>query len=379
MQTPWTILRTCFSRSWGGLELSALSTTERLRLRGHTVWLACPPASRLALESAARAIPLLPLDVRGYVHPLLAARLARFLREQRIQIIHSEHSRDLATVVASIRLSGTRNPLLLTKHVGSYIMKRDLFHRFTYAHLDRVIAISTVLRDNVIATTPMSPDRVLVVHNGVDTNLFSPSRIDRESVRSQFGIPLDVPLVGFVGRFSPGKGHEELMHALTLLRGSHPSVRCLVVGEASAGERAYEQRIRSQCRALGLDDIVTFAGFRTDIPEVMASFDIFAFPSHAEAFGLVLIEAMAMERAVVSTNCDGVLDIVAEGVTGLFVAPGDSSALAAGLARLLLDPDLRDRMGKAGRRRVLELFDASMQIERLEEVYGEVLRERKEQ
>jgi glycosyltransferase involved in cell wall biosynthesis len=346
-------------------------------MRGHTVWLACPPSSRLATESAARAIPLLPLDVRGYAHPFLAARLARFLQQRRIQIIHAEHSRDLATVVASIRLSGTRYPLLLTKHVGSYIMKRDPFHRFTYAHLDRVIAISNVLRDNVIATTPMAPDRVIVVHNGVDTNLFSPSRIDRGRVRDQVGIPLDAPLIGFVGRFSPGKGHEELLHALALLRGSHPSIRCLVVGEASAGERAYEQGIRSLCRTLGLDDIVTFAGFRTDIPEVMASFDIFAFPSHAEAFGLVLIEAMAMERAVVSTNCDGVLDIVVEGVTGLFVAPGDSNALAGALARLLLNPELRDRMGKAGRERVLESFDASMQIERLEDVYAEVLQEGK--
>jgi glycosyltransferase involved in cell wall biosynthesis len=112
-----------------------------------------------------------------------------------------------------------------------------------------------------------------------------------------------------------------------------------------------------------------FAGFRRDIPDLMAAFDVFAFPSHAEAFGLVLIEAMAMERPVVSTNCDGVLDIVVDGVTGLYVNPRNAIQLANAIEKLGTDGELREKIGKNGRRRVEELFDQRRQIARIEEIY----------
>jgi glycosyltransferase involved in cell wall biosynthesis len=89
----------------------------------------------------------------------------------------------------------------------------------------------------------------------------------------------------------------------------------------------------------------------------------------------VLIEGMAMEKPTVATNCDGVLDIVVDGVTGILVQPRNAAQLAAGIGRLIDDPVLRERMGKAGRQRVLELFDQKKQISRLEEIYGSVMAE----
>jgi glycosyltransferase involved in cell wall biosynthesis len=179
-------------------------------------------------------------------------------------------------------------------------------------------------------------------------------------------------VIGFVGRFSPGKGHEELLEAAAILRIDHPLLRFLVVGEASHGEQEYERTIRAMSARIGLDDIVTFAGFRKDIPAVMAAFDIFAFPSHAEAFGACLIEAMAMERPVVSTNCDGVLDIVVDGETGLYVNPGNARELAEAIDRLIKNPVLRERMGKAGRTRVEKLFNQRTQIRKIETLYYEL-------
>jgi glycosyltransferase involved in cell wall biosynthesis len=376
MPQTYSILRSCFSRSWGGLEITTLETTALLRDRGHRVRLACVPESRLARAAADRDLEILPLAVTGYAHPMLAARLARELRARPVDLIHTELSRDLATLVGAIRMSGRSIPLLLTKQMGSYIMKRDLLHRITFAHVDRVLAISDVLRKNVLETTPVPPEKVTVLHHAVDTELFSPARVDRWRVRREFGIPDEAILVGFVGRFSPGKGQEELLAALQTLAPRHPRLRCLIVGEASFGEKEYEQQVRERAARLGLDGLVTFAGFRTDIPEVMATFDIFAFPSHAEAFGIVLIEAMAMERPVVSTDCDGVLEIVENGVTGVYVRPREAASLARGLEALIADPPLRARMGRAGRERVLRMFDQQKRMERLEAIYGEVLRER---
>jgi glycosyltransferase involved in cell wall biosynthesis len=219
----------------------------------------------------------------------------------------------------------------------------------------------------------MSPDRVRTIHDAIDTDHFSPSAVDQTRVRQEFGFATDVIIIGFVGRFSPGKGHEEFLQAAQILHTTYPNVRFLIVGEASHGEEQYQERIHGLCQQLGVGKVVKFAGFRTDIPQVMAAFDIFAFPSHAESFGVALIEAMAMERPVVSTNCDGVLDIVVEGETGIHVPPRNARELAEALARLIKDSGLRERMGKAGRKRVLALFNRKRQMETIEEVYYDLL------
>ena len=369
-----TILQTCFSQSWGGLEIQALEVTAQLQLRGHSVWLGCCTGSRLAAEAKARSLRSVEFHVAGYVHPVIAWKLSRLIRTESIRIIHCQLSKDLSTVVPAADLSGTSPAVLLSKRVGSYLSKRDMFHRYTYSRVRRVLAISHVIRKNVLDTTPMTPDRVLTLHDAIDTSEFSPAHANRGNVRAEFGYTGEEIVVGFVGRFSPGKGHEELLHAAAEITGARPHVRFLVVGEASAGEEQYERGIRRLCTALHLDERVTFAGFRRDVPDIMAAFDIFAFPSHAESFGVVLIEAMAMERPVVSTNCDGVLDIVVDGETGLFVSPGNAGELAAALCRFIDDPNLRETCGAAGRLRVLDHFDRRMQMERLETIYAEVLR-----
>jgi glycosyltransferase involved in cell wall biosynthesis len=369
MNDSLSVLQTCYSPSWGGLELQALELSLRLQGRGHEVTLSCPPGSRLAREAEASGLRTFLLPVRGYVHPLLINKLSREMR--RVRLIHCQHSRDVATVVPAMLLSGSRRPVLLSKRVGSFIDKKDLFHRVTYRYVDRVLAISEVIHRNILATLPVPAARVLTLHDAIDTRRFSPR--DGEQVRREFGYDSRTLLVGFVGRFSPGKGHEELLRAAALLRDRHPAVRYLIIGEASHGEEAYADGIHALARQLGIEGIMRFAGFRKDIPEVMAAFDLFAFPSHAESFGIVLIEAMAMERPVVSTNCDGVLDIMVDGETGLMVPPRNAQAFAEALSQLLEDPSLRTRMGNAARRRVLALFDQEKQLDRLEEIYRSVL------
>jgi glycosyltransferase involved in cell wall biosynthesis len=371
--TPIPVLQTCFSRSWGGLELQALEVTAQLRKRGYPVTLACCTGSRLASEARAAGLEVIEFDVSGYFHPSALLGLARYLRTHPPDIIHCQHSKDLSVVVPAADFSGARSRIILSKRVGSYVSKRDLFHRYTYSRVERVLAISEVIHRNVIDTTPMAPEKVVTLHDAIDAEEYSPAKGNRARVREEFGYASANIVVGFVGRFSPGKGHEELLRAAAELCLARPNVRFLVAGEASAGEEAYEAEIRRMCTSLGLDGRVTFAGFRRDVPDVMASFDLLAFPSHAESFGVVLIEAMAMALPVVSTNCDGVVDIVVEGETGLYVRPREWKELGEALLRLVDDPALRRRFGIAGRKRVLELFDRPQQIDRLEKIYADVL------
>lgn len=371
------VLQTCFSRSWGGLEIQALEMSRQLVRRGHRVWLACCPGSRLQHEAAAEEIRTLAYDVRGYFHPRTMWKIARFIAGESIDIVHCQLSRDIATIVPAVRLSFRQTPVILSKRVGSYISKRDPLHRFTYSGVSRVLAISGVIHRNVVETTPVPPERVITLHDSVDTELFSSARVTGGTFRREYNLGDDIVVVGFVGRFSPGKGHEELLAAADIIRKQRPNVRFLVVGEASYGERPYESKIRNTARTLGLEGTVLFAGFRKNIPEVMAAFDLLAFPSHAESFGVVLIEAMAMELPVVSTNCDGVLDIVVDGETGLYIPPRNAPALAAALIRLIDSPEMRHRMGRAGRQRVLEKFDQRRQTDKLMQVYYDLLAQEK--
>jgi len=373
MTSDLHILQTCFSPSWGGLEMQALEISRKLRDRGHSLRLATLPGSRLAEEARQLDITTLTLPVYGYVHPGLVWRLAKFLRAEHIHVIHSQHSRDIATLVPAMQLSGRPIPIVLSKRMGSSISKKDLFHRYTYHHVRRVLAISSVIHRNVLATTPVTPDRVITFFDAVDLRRFTFSPGQRQSTRNMFGVHEHAVLIGFVGRMSPGKGHEELLQAAGLLRDRGSTARFLVVGDASHGEEEYAHTIRTLAQTLGVQDRVTFTGYRADIPALMSSFDILAFPSHAESFGVVLIEAMAMGLPVVSTNTDGVVDIVVDELTGIMVPRQDARALADSLERLVGDPDLRQRMGRAGRARVEEFFDQEKQITRLEQLYRELL------
>lgn len=369
------VLQTCFSHSWGGLEIQALEVTRKLKQRGHRLSLACCRESRLEQEAEALDINLLPLNVTGYFHPVIVWKIARFVKQNKIDIIHCQLSKDIATIVPATKLSRRHLPIVLSKRVGSYVSKKDLFHRFTYSHVSRVLAISEVIRKNILDTTPAAPDRVMTLHDAVDTDLFCFNPVARSKVRDEFGFDEETVVIGFVGRFSPGKGHEELLEAARLLSERHRNIHFLIVGEASHGEERYAERIKSLAHSPGLAKLVTFAGYRKDIPDIMSAFDIFAFPSHAESFGVVLIEAMATERPVVSTNCDGVLDIVVDGETGIYVHPRNAQELASALERFIIDPALRETTGRAGRRRVEELFDQRKQMDEIEQVYYSLLNE----
>jgi len=352
--------------------MQALEVSLHLRRREHRVWLACSRGARLETEALRESLPVLSLDVSGYFHPGVIRRLRSFFVANAVDILHSHLSKDLATLVPALFLTGRRIPLLLSKRVGSGISKRDPLHRLTYARVDRVLAVSSVIHRNVLETTTVTPDRVITLHDAIDTKRFS-RRSLRSAIRPVSGIPGERPIIGFVGRFSPEKGLEELLEAAALLHERHAAFHLVIVGEASYGEEEYGRKIRGLRDTLGLGEVVTFTGFRPDVPEMMAGFDIFAFPSHAESFGVALIEAMALELPVVATNCDGVLDIVVDGGTGLLVPPRKSSDLADALGRLIGDPALRTALGQAARQRVELLFDREKQMEHLEAIYRELL------
>jgi glycosyltransferase involved in cell wall biosynthesis len=150
-------------------------------------------------------------------------------------------------------------------------------------------------------------------------------------------------------------------------------VRLVIVGEddqrAEPGAGSYRARLEAQARALGLAENVVFTGFRTDVARLMASFDVFAHPSWEEPFGMVFLEAGAMEKPVVCWAAGGAPEVIVDGETGILVPRGSVDELAAAIVRLLRDPALRQRMGQAGRRRAAAVFSPQLICGAMLDVY----------
>jgi glycosyltransferase involved in cell wall biosynthesis len=298
--------------------------------------------------------------------------LSRLIARRGIDLVHCDWSRDLFTLVPALA-AHRQVPLVLHKHVGVLTGKRLWVHYVLYRRVDRVIAISDVIQRNFTAMHPIDPARVVTIHNGIDPARFRPDAAARARVRDELGFADDHLVVGIVGRVTPSKGHREFLDMAARLAGDFPQARFLVVGEATRGEEDEGRAILDGIDAGPLRGRVTVTGFRRDVPDLLTGMDVFAFPSHNEAFGLALIEAMATGLPTVSSDCDGVLDIVVEGETGLMVPPRDGAKLAAAAAILLGDAALRERMGRAGRARVLERFTEDRMAAAIDRLYDEAL------
>ncbi|HNY90360.1 MAG TPA: glycosyltransferase family 4 protein [bacterium] len=358
----------CSSRSWGGLEMHVAVLSCWLAEEGHRVEIWCAPGSPLANEAQRLGLPVIPFAPAGYLDLAASLRLFHQFREQEVELLHAHYARDLWNIAPAVHL-GRRWPLVFIKHIGTGKPKRDPIHRWIYAAVDQVVAISRVIEENLLATHPLNRERVCVVHHGVDTRTFAFRPEARARIRAEWGVGEEELLIGSIGRLQPGKGHLEFLDMAAAVGARHPRARFVIVGEPTRGEEERARPIHDRLRSLGLEGRVIMAGFRSDIPEVLSAMDIFAFPSRAEAFGLVLIEAMAVGRPVVSTRCDGVLDIVEEERNGLLFNPAEPGDLTRQVERLIVDEELRLRLGRGGLETVAARFNRAAMLNRLYAVY----------
>jgi glycosyltransferase involved in cell wall biosynthesis len=309
-------------------------------------------------------------------YPLGLLRLSARLRRERVAILHA-HLFDPA-VVGLVAGAMARTPLrVLTRHHSDYHTRID---RPWHVRLDRmctrlahaVIAVSRHTAEHLIEVEGAPADKVHVIPNGIDFDRVrlsspeAPARLRRE-LGGEGALMVLVP-----ARLHPEKGHPHLFRALARLRGRlAPPLVVLLAGEGGA-EAAY----RRELAELGVAEQVRFLGFRRDLPDLMAAADLVALPSVAEAFGLVLAEALHLGTPVLATRAGGIPEIVDDGVDGVLVAPGDPKALAGALASLAGDPALRGRLAGAGRAKVRERFAFEAMVRRYEALYETLLARR---
>lgn len=232
----------------------------------------------------------------------------------------------------------------------------------------RGIAVSRSTADFMIRERYVPKDRVEVVFNGAPLDEFAPAPAEEGArVRRELGIAPDAPVVTTIGRLNAQKGHEVLLGAAAVALRPVPGARFLIAGD---GDR--EPALRQQARDLGIESSVIFAGHRTDIPAVLAATDALCISSHYEGTPLVLFEAMAAGKAVVSTAVDGCREVLTDGETGLLTPPSDPRALGEGVTRVLRDDDLRARLASAART-LSSRYDIRACVSRMQNIYDEVM------
>ncbi|MCU7493827.1 MAG: glycosyltransferase family 4 protein [Ignavibacteria bacterium] len=351
-----------------------ISSIKLLLKEGHTVILASIENSPIDKESRALDIKSLHFDSS----PMSLKSMLIFkktLQEKKIDLIHTHFSKDLWLIVPALKLSGLKTPLVMTKHIGSAIEKKDPLHNLIYKRLDCAIAISEVIRQNLLDTTILGEEKVALVHNFIDTAKFI-KKDASQNLRKEFQVSPSSTVVGMVGRISPGKGHEDVIEAVRIIAEEKPDIKVVFVGASQENERQYEAGLKEKIRGYGLDEYFVFTGFRKDIPELLSFFDIFLFPSHAEAFGLSLLEAMATGLPNIVCYSDGVKDIALGDVTSLTYGRGDYKTLAGHIKKLLSDPELSSLLSKNSLERV-RLFSPEIFQEKIEKLYGEILLKKK--
>lgn len=367
------VLYSCLSKSWGGMEMFTLTAVKQLINRNINVELVCIAESRLHIEANNIGIIIHPIKASGYLHPVSTIKLSSIIRKGNHDIIHTQASKDLWLLVPALKLINASTPLILTKQVGSAIIKKDRLHKWLYNRLTYAFAISRVIQKNLVETCPLPEEKIVLIHNAIDTKIFSPEKSDGRKVRNEFGIASGDVVIGMLARFSPGKGHEEFLKAAAELNKKHDNLKFLIVGEASRGENDYAESIKKLAAEYNLGNAV-FTGFRSDTPEVLAAMDIFIFPSHGEAFGIALAEAMAMEKPSVCSNSDGVLDIAVDGATSYLFENKNSLDLAEKIEMLISSPGKRNEFGFAARKRAVENFDIEPLTDKVLKIYSDAIK-----
>lgn len=290
--------------------------------------------------------------MRNDVSPRAIMNLARALRKFRPAVVLCCNERAFRLAMPARRWAG--NPPLMYRNGLTATFKNRSLNRILFRHAARMVVISEPLREEMASYGWIPSDRLQVIRNGIDTDLYRTDEQARARVRKEVGTRPDAVVAAVLARVTEDKGQVETIDALASLAQECPQAELWIVGEGTL-----RPKLEDQARERGISDRVRFLGFRNDISAVLQAVDIVVQASHREGLGNTLLEAMASRKPIVASSVGGIVDVVVPGETGELVPPYDPAAIAQALRPLLNDPALRAQYGEAGWKRVEEQFRLS--------------------
>lgn len=323
-----------------------------------------------ALRAAGIPVDAPPRERGGLAAvPAKLLRAVRALRRERPDLVHFFLPQayiigGLAAVALGIRPRVMSRRSLNAYHAGKPLAAR--IERWLHRRMDRLIANSAAVAADLAAEGGRAT-QIAVIANGIDTRRFAGA--GREAARAALGLAPDELAIVCIANLIPYKGHADLVSALAAAHLPMPW-RCLLAGRNT---RNVGRSLDSQAAALGLAGRVVRLGLRNDVPDILAAADIVALASHEEGSPNSVAEAMASCRAVIATRVGGSAELIDDGRTGLLVPPRDPGALAAALARLAGDANLRHRLGTAAREHIARHHALDACVAAYEALYEDLL------
>jgi L-malate glycosyltransferase len=362
----------------GGTETQAVELALRLPVSEYEIMMGCLRAQGPLLEklrgsavSVREFHPSGGLDSAAGLYELI--RLARYLRREKFDVVHTHDLWSNLMGVPAARLAGV--PAIVSS-------RRDLAHFDWYQGRRRhwlrriqnlsgvVLANATPIRDALISEDGFAPGKLRVIHNGVDTEKFQQAQRDRARLFPDVGTEILVVLVG--NMHSDVKGHPWLIAAAPTVLREFPEVRFVFAGDGES-----RPTFAAQVAQLGLEGKVKFLGRRSDIPEILASCDLAVLPSRAEGLPNAVLEYMAAGLPTIASRVGGTAELVQDGVTGLLVPAEDANALAGALLQFLRNPERARQIATNGQRFAVENFSFERLIREIDELYAELLERRR--
>jgi len=356
----------------GGAEMVVAKMAAHLNKdRFHCSVCSLLPDGRLADVLQEQGVKTLSLDIKSKLDLGGLFKLVRLLRREKIDILHTHlfHVNLLGRIAG--RLAGV--PVIISHQHGverNRSKVRSLLDRLTSRYADLVISTCEVVKETLIKRDKISPGKIRIIYNGVETPNVN---VESSSVRRDLGIALDAPVIGVVANLRPMKGYDTFLKAARMILDEVENARFLIVGGGPL-----EDELKALAFKLGIWPQTIFTGFRDDVPNLLATMDVFVLPSLWEGVPMALLEAMAMAKPVVATEVGGIPEIVIDGVTGLLVPPRDPDALAEAIIALLQDRERAEAMGQAGRERVEKYFTVERMVQKTEALYEELIGEKME-
>jgi glycosyltransferase involved in cell wall biosynthesis len=340
-----------------------------LRERGHEVTVISRPDATLQQRCEESGVSFAGLPLRHQFDLGSIRRLQRLIREKQPDVIHVHKG-----VAHALALAATwRHP------AGAFVVNRgvsfplDVWNRakFRTRRVDRIVTVCEQIRQVVIASGKLPPEKVVVVYAGTDVNAFDPAKWKRETFRIEKKIAADKFLVAQTG-VRDWKGWKELIDAVAIVVRSHPNVHLALLGCRDAAE---SDGVLAYAAERGIREHVEAVEYRTDMPNVFAACDLIVDASWAGT-GITgtIREAMAMQKPVIATDCGGNVELVSSGDVGWLIPPRDVEALAAAIDDVIGNPDRAHTVAANARQRVVNGFSKELRITRLEDLYRSILR-----
>jgi glycosyltransferase involved in cell wall biosynthesis len=382
------ILRVIARLNMGGPALHVAYLTEGLRERGYDTTLVAGSLARgedsMAFVADAHGVEIVRIDELGReISPLrdlmATIRLAKLIRKERPQILHTHTAKAGTVGRVAARLAGSRRPPIVVHTFHGHVLRGyfgpvrsllfRLLERWLAAGTTALVAVSPQVRDDLVALGVAPRDRFVVIRLGIELDeRVAPEQNGRAESRRYLGIPGDRFAVGWIGRMTAVKRTDDVLIAFKGLRDSGvDAVLCMV------GDGPDRLTLEQRAHELGVARDTVFLGYQEDVAPFYAAFDVLVLPSGNEGTPVTVIEALAAERPVVATRVGGVPDVVRDGEDGFLVEAGATDDLADRLGRLARDPALRARRGRKGRERVLPRYAVERLVDDVDELYRSLL------